>query len=91
MLYTLTFAVFFFLIASLHALREQHLVVLRWPSGWFFLVRGADGRYTLFHGARFPVVAASYALVSLAHGVQALGRRVRGWVTHRPVALGVRH
>lgn len=91
MLYTLTFVVSFLLIASLHAVREQHIVVLRWPTGTFFLLRGTDGRYTLFHGARFPLLAASHALVSLAHGAQALGRRLRGWATHRPVALGVRH
>ena len=90
MLYTLTFVVFFFLIGSLHALREQHVVVLRWPTGYFFLTRGEDGRYTLFHGARFPLVVTAHTMVSLAHSAQALVRRLRGWSPHRQVALGVR-
>lgn len=91
MLYGLTFVVFFLLAASVHAVREQHVVVLRWPVGFFFLIRGPDGQYTLFHGARFPLVVSRHAVACLAGALGAAGRRVRGWTTQRPVALGIRH
>ena len=91
MLYVLTFVLFFLVTASVHAVREQHLVVLRWPTGTFFLVRGSDGRYTLFHPLRLPLVVTRFGVVSVASRGVAAARRLRTPAARRPVALGVRH
>jgi hypothetical protein len=86
MIYTVLFVLLFFAVATVQAVRDQHLVVLRWPVGYFFMERGADGRYTLFSPVRLPLVVVRYARLALTAAVHSLSRRVRTRVAHTRVA-----
>jgi hypothetical protein len=86
MIYTISFVLLSFAFATVHAVRAQHLVVLRWPVGYFFMERGEDGRYTLFSPIRLPLVIARYSRLALVAGVYSLSRRVRSRVAHTRVA-----
>lgn len=77
MIYTVSFAVFLFVLATVQAVRDEHLVVMRWPVGYFFMERGEDGRYVLFAPLRLPLVVARYARLSVAAGVHSLFGRLR--------------
>ena len=86
MLYTISFVLFLFVVATVQAVRDEHLVVLRWPVGTFFMERGADGRYALFSPVRLPLVIVRYAWLALVAGVYSLAGRVRGRAAHARVA-----
>ena len=90
MLYTISFVVFLFVLATVQAVRDEHLVVLRWPVGTFFMERGADGRYALFSPTRLPFVVVRYVRLSLVAGAYSLAGRVRGRVSHARVAVHYR-
>ena len=78
MFYALSFVSLLFVLSAVRAVRDQHLVVLRWPIGYFFLERGPDGRYTIFSPARIPMVIARYGTAVALAGLTALRGRV--WV-----------
>ena len=86
MIYTISFVLLSFAFATVQAVRAQHLVVLRWPVGYFFMERGVDGRYTLFSPARLPLVVLRYSRLALVAGVYSLAHRVRTRVAHTRVA-----
>ena len=86
MIYTVSFVLFLFAFATVHAMRSEYLVVMRWPVGYFFMERADDGRYVLFSPLRLPLVVARYSRLALAAGVQSLSRRVWTRVSHTRVA-----
>jgi len=77
MIYTLLFVLFLFAVATVQAVRDQYVVVLRWPVGTFYMERGADGRYALFSPARLPLVVIRYTRLALVTGIYSLSRWVR--------------
>ncbi len=86
MIYTVSFVVFLFIVATAQAMRDQHLVVMRWPVGYFFMERAEDGRYVLFSPLRLPLVVARYSRLAVAAGLYSLSRRLRTRVSHTRVA-----
>ena len=86
MIYTVSFVVFLFVVATVQAMRDQHLVVMRWPVGYFFMERGEDGRYVLFSPLRLPLVVARYSRLAVASGIYSLSHRLRTRVSHTRVA-----
>ena len=86
MIYTVSFVLFLFVLATLQAVRDEHLVVMRWPVGYFFMERGEDGRYVLFSPVRLPLVVARYSRLALTAGAYSLSRRLRTRVSHTRVA-----
>ena len=86
MIYTLLFVLFLFAVATVQAVRDQYVVVLRWPVGTFYLERGADGRYALFSPVRLPLVVIRYSRLTLMAGMYSLSRRVRARLSHTRVA-----
>ena len=90
MLYTLSFVLFLFVVATVQAFRDEHLVVLRWPVGTFYMERGADGRYALFSPVRLPFVVIRYARLSLVGALYSLAGWVRARVSHTRVAVHYR-
>ena len=90
MLYTLSFVVFLFVLATVQAVRDQYLVVLHWPVGTFYMERGRDGRYALFSPVRLPLVVLRYSRLALVAGIYSLSRRVRTRVSHTRVAMHYR-
>ena len=88
MLYATLSVLLLFALCAVHAVRDQHLVVLRWPSGYFFLERGPDGRYALFSPIRTPYVVVRFGVVSLVGAVHTTLRRARSRVeAHLPSAV----
>jgi hypothetical protein len=90
MLYLVLSAFLLVALVIVQAMRDQYLVVLHWPVGYFFMERGADGRYSLFAPSRFPLVLARYVRVTTLSVAQSLMRRVRSRVSHLPVAMHYR-
>ena len=90
MIYTISFVLLSFAFATVHAVRAQHLVVLRWPVGTFFMERGADGRYALFSPARLPLVIVRYSRHALVAAVYSFAGWVRARVSHTRVAVHYR-
>ena len=86
MIYTVSFVVFLFALATVQAMRDQHLVVMRWPVGYFFMERGEDGRYVLFSPVRLPLVVVRYSRLAISSGIYSLSRRLRTRVSHTRVA-----
>ena len=86
MIYTLSFVLLLFAVATTQAVRDEYLVVMRWPVGYFFMERGSDGRYSLFSPVRLPLVVARYARLTVVAGAHSLSRRVRTRVAHTRVA-----
>lgn len=79
MFYVTSSVLFLFALCAVQAFRDQYLVVLRWPVGYFYLERGADGRYAVFHPARLPVVIVRFGVLSVVSALHLTRRRVRGW------------
>jgi hypothetical protein len=90
MLYTVSFVLFLFVLATVQAVRDEHLVVLRWPVGTFFMERGADGRYALFSPVRLPLVVMRYSRLALVGAVYSAAGWVRARVSHTRVAVHYR-
>jgi hypothetical protein len=90
MLYTISFGLFLFVLATVQAVRDEYLVVLRWPVGTFFMERGADGRYALFSPARLPLVIVRYSRHALVAAVYSFAGWVRARVSHTRVAVHYR-
>ena len=90
MLYTVSFVLFLFALATVQAVRDEHVVVLRWPVGTFFMERGPDGRYALFSPVRLPFVVVRYSRLALVAAVYSGSRWVRGRVSHTRVAVHYR-
>jgi hypothetical protein len=90
MLYLILSAFLLVGLVVAQAIRDQYLVVLHWPVGYFFMERGTDGRYTLFAPSRFPLVLGRYLRVTAVASVQSVARRVRSRVSHVPVAAHYR-
>ena len=90
MLYTLSVVVFLFVLATVQAVRDQHIVVLRWPVGTFYMQLGSDGRYALFSPVRLPLVVLRYSRLALVAAIYSLSRRVRTRVAHTRVAVHYR-
>jgi hypothetical protein len=90
MIYTLSFVLLLFVLVTVHAVRDQHIVVLRWPVGTFYMERGVDGRYSLFSPVRLPLVVIRYSRVALMDALHSLSRRVRTRASHTRVAVHYR-
>ena len=73
-------------IATAHAVKDEYLVVLRWPDNWFFLEMQGDGRYVVIHPARVPTAIVAYGVASVASALHSAFDRVRGRSSHLPVA-----
>jgi hypothetical protein len=86
MLYGAVCFVLLFGYTAVRAVRDEHVVVLRWPRKTFFLERSAGGQYRIFPPILFPRAVARYAVLSVLGAIAAAFRRVRGWTTHKPVA-----
>lgn len=86
MIYTISFVLLAFAFATVQAVRAQHLLVLRWPVGYFFMELGKDGRYSLFAPIRLPLVVLRYTRLALVAAVYSLAHRVRARVSHTRVA-----
>ena len=90
MLYTISFGLFLFVLASVQAVRDEHIVVLHWPVGTFLMERGADGRYALFSPARLPLVILRYTRLALVGAVYSFAGWVRARFSHTRVAVHYR-
>jgi hypothetical protein len=86
MIYAASFALLVFAVATVQAVRDEYLVVMRWPVGYFFMERGVDGRYTLFRPVRLPLVVLRYSRLALVARALSLSQRVRSRVSHARVA-----
>jgi ATP/ADP translocase len=86
MLLGVVFFVLLFGYAAVRAVRDEHVVVLRWPGKTFFLERSSEGQYRIFPVILFPKAVARYAALSVLAAIVGAFRRVRGWTTHKPVA-----
>lgn len=78
MTYAVLSVVLLYLFCAVRALRDEHLVLLRWPSGTFLLERVGPGRYDKITFARLPLAVLHFGglrLVSAAHGLR---RRAQG-------------
>ena len=85
MIYLVMAVAFSCVLATVQAFREQHLVVLRWPSGNFVLELGADGRYNIIQPVWMPMAVARFGVAKLA-GMAASFRRAGARAAHLPIA-----
>lgn len=90
MVYTILSLLALSVIATAHAVKDEYLVVLRWPDHWFFLEMQGDGRYVVIHWARVPAAIVGYAAASVASALHSAFDRVRGRSSHLPVAAHLR-
>ena len=86
MIYALLSGVFLFALAAVRAIRDEHLVVLRWPVGYFFMERQTDGGYLLVSPVRLPLAVLRYSWLALGAAAFSLTRRVRPRAAHTRVA-----
>ena len=82
MIYAFLSVLLLFVLVTVLAVRDQYLVVLRWPVKWFFLQRGSDGQYHIFPAVRLSLVGFGYAVLGAQAALQAANRRMRAAVAN---------